>query len=249
MKHQNKAQKAIKKPRKAAKSPSKAVDGPFAPRKKGVLNVKEDNCEAFGYIRVSTKEQNPDRQRDEMEKLGVPEKNIVIEYASGKSIGDRPAYQALRARLRKGDRLYLDSLDRLGRSLDEIPDEWRLLTKKMGVDVVCLDLPMMDSSKFASAGKLGPVMEDLSLVMLSWCAQEERSNILRRTAQGIALAKLKGKYKGRARKRYDVAMFDSLMKEISEGKAKKSWAAKELGLTRSTFRRREMEWAKEKNMR
>jgi DNA invertase Pin-like site-specific DNA recombinase len=149
----------------------------------------------IGYVRISTKDQNPDRQIQELKRLGIDDDHLFIDEASGKNI-QRPAYQKMRLSLRKGDALYLDALDRLGRNYDDITKEWRYLTDKVGIDVVCLNPSFMNTLQHKGDGALGKAIMDSFLCVFSYITQHEREEMLRRQAAGIALAKQKGKYKG-----------------------------------------------------
>ena len=143
----------------------------------------------YGYIRISTREQNEDRQRLAMDQLDIPPRNIFADKQSGKDF-DRPQYQRLVRKLRRDELLYLHSIDRLGRNYREILDQWRLLTKEKGVDIVVLDMPLLDTRR----GKdlMGTFIADLVLQILSFVAQNERENIRQRQAEGIAAAKARG---------------------------------------------------------
>lgn len=153
----------------------------------------------YGYIRVSTKEQNPQRQQEAMEREGVD--RVLVDYASGKDF-DRPKYSELMGLVRPGDKIVVDSLDRLGRDYDGLIAEWKSLTHDKGVHVQALDLPFMDSEYFAKLGDLGKLVEDLFLGILAWVAEHERLEMKRRQEIGIAKAKEQGKYKGRMRLSY-----------------------------------------------
>jgi len=140
------------------------------------------NGKSFGYIRVSTAGQNPDRQKAEMEALGIPESCIYVDYASGKDF-DHPQYQALRRAVRKGDVIYFDSLDRLGRNYEEIKKEWLYLSEEAEADLVCLDIRQMDTREFKKYSEgTGRFIEGLVLSMLSWRSDRERPEILRLSA-------------------------------------------------------------------
>lgn len=149
---------------------------------------------AFGYIRVSTREQNEDRQRLAMVQAGIPAKRIYLDKQSGKDFC-RKQYQHLLRQLQDGDVLYVKSIDRLGRNYEEILDQWRYLTKEKGVDIVVLDMPLLDTRR----GKdlLGTFISDIVLQLLSFVAENERSNIRQRQAEGIAAAKQRGVRFGR----------------------------------------------------
>ena len=155
------------------------------------------NTKTFGYVRVSTKDQNTDRQDIKMVELGVDERDIFIDKASGKDF-DRPQYQALKSVIREGDLIYLDALDRLGRNYDEIKTEWQFITRKLNADIVILEnKELFDSRKFKSMGDMGKLMEDQFLSLLAYVAEQERKKLLKRQAEGIAVAKAQGKHLGR----------------------------------------------------
>lgn len=151
----------------------------------------------YGYIRVSSTDQNEDRQLIALTDIGVPEKNIFMDKQSGKNF-DRPQYQKLVKKLKNGDLLYILSIDRLGRNYEEIQNQWRILTKEKDVDICVLDMPLLDTRQ----GKdlMGTFIADLVLQILSFVAQSERENIRKRQEQGIAAAKAKGVRFGRPEK-------------------------------------------------
>ena len=148
----------------------------------------------YGYIRVSTREQNADRQRLALAALPVPEENIYMDKQSGKAF-ERPQYRRLVRRLRREDLLYVKSIDRLGRNYSEILEQWRMLTKEKGVDIAVLDMPLLDTRR----GKdlMGTFLSDIVLQVLSFVAENERDNIRQRQAEGIAAAKARGVRFGR----------------------------------------------------
>lgn len=148
----------------------------------------------YGYIRVSTLEQNEDRQRLALAALPVPEENIYMDKQSGKDF-ERPQYRRLVRRLRRDDLLYVKSIDRLGRNYSEILEQWRMLTKEKGVDIAVLDMPLLDTRR----GKdlMGTFLSDIVLQVLSFVAENERDNIRQRQAEGIAAAKARGVRFGR----------------------------------------------------
>ena len=148
----------------------------------------------YGYIRVSSLDQNEARQRLAMRQAGVPEKNQYMDKQSGKDFL-RPAYQRMVKRLRAGDLLYILSIDRLGRNYEEIQRQWRLLTHEIGVDICVIDMPLLDTRN--GRDLMGTFIADLVLQILSFVAQNERENIRRRQAQGIAAAKARGVKFGR----------------------------------------------------
>lgn len=150
--------------------------------------------ENYGYIRVSTRDQNEDRQRAAMQALPIPDKNLFLDKQSGKDFR-RPQYQKLVRRMKKDDLLYIKSIDRLGRNYEEILEQWRILTKEKGIDIVVLDMPLLDTRR----GKdlMGTFLSDIVLQVLSFVAENERVNIRQRQAEGIAAAKARGVRFGR----------------------------------------------------
>lgn len=148
----------------------------------------------YSYIRVSSKEQNEDRQLIAIQELNIPEKNIFMDKQSGKDF-ERPQYRKLVRKLKKDDLLYIKSIDRLGRNYAEILEQWRILAKEKGVDIVVLDMPLLDTRR----GKdlMGTFLSDIVLQVLSFVAENERTNIRQRQAEGIAAAKAKGVRLGR----------------------------------------------------
>ncbi len=143
----------------------------------------------YGYIRVSSADQNEDRQMVALRSCKVPECNLFVDKQSGKDF-ERPEYRRMLRRLKRDDLLYVKSIDRLGRNYGEILEQWRLLTKEKGVDIVVLDMPLLDTR----SGKdlMGTFIADLVLQILSFVAQNERENIRQRQAEGIAAAKARG---------------------------------------------------------
>ncbi len=148
----------------------------------------------YGYIRVSSRDQNEDRQLIALRDLNIPEKNIYMDKQSGKDF-QRPQYKGLVRRMRRDDILYVKSIDRLGRNYEEILEQWRFLTKEKGIDIVVLDMPLLDTRR----GKdlLGTFLADIVLQVLSFVAENERTNIRQRQAEGIAAAKARGVRFGR----------------------------------------------------
>ncbi len=169
----------------------------------------------YGYIRVSTREQNEDRQLIALKEISVPEKNIFMDKQSGKDF-KRPMYRKLVRRLKKDDLLYIKSIDRLGRNYAEILDQWRILTKEKGVDIVVMDMPLLDTRR----GKdlMGTFLSDIVLQVLSFVAENERTNIRQRQAEGIAAAKLRGVRFGREPK----PLPENFTRCTSSGKTEKS---------------------------
>lgn len=148
----------------------------------------------YGYIRVSTKEQNEDRQLLALKELAIQEKNLFIDKQSGKDF-ERPQYRKMVRKLKKDDLLYIKSIDRLGRNYSEILEQWRILTKEKGIDIVVLDMPLLDTRR----GKdlMGTFLSDIVLQVLSFVAENERTTIRQRQAEGIAAAKARGVKFGR----------------------------------------------------
>lgn len=148
----------------------------------------------YGYIRVSSKEQNEARQLDALHKQGIEDKNIYMDKQSGKDF-NRPKYKILYRKLKKGDVLYIKSIDRMGRNYDEIIQEWRRITRFREADIVVLDMPLLDTRR----GKdlMGTFLSDIVLQVLSFVAENERTNIRQRQAEGIAAAKARGVKFGR----------------------------------------------------
>ena len=151
----------------------------------------------YGYIRVSSKDQNEGRQVNKMIDKGVEAKRIFVDKASGKDF-NRPQYQILRNILDEGDLLYIDALDRLGRNYDAVINEWKYITRELKADIIILENEsLFDSRKFKEMGDMGKLMEDQFLSLLSYVAEQERLKIKQRQAEGIANAKQQGKHIGR----------------------------------------------------
>ena len=144
---------------------------------------------AYGYVRVSSKDQKEDRQQIALKGVGVERQNIYVDKQSGKDF-NRPQYKKMLRKLKKDDLLYIKSIDRLGRNYEEILQQWRFLTKEKGVDIVVLDMPLLDTRR----GKdlMGTFLSDIVLQVLSFAAENERTNIKQRQAEGIAAAKAQG---------------------------------------------------------
>lgn len=187
--------------------------------------------QAYGYIRVSTKDQNEDRQVQALRALSIEKERIYMDKQSGKDF-KRPKYQALLKKLRKDDILYITSIDRLGRNYEEILEEWRRLTRTKQVDICVLDMPLLDTRR----GKdlLGTFLGDVVLQVLSFVAEHERDSIRKRQAEGIAAAKKRGVRFGRPRRPLPAA-FEKACALWQEGKLTAAAAAKICGMPRSTF--------------
>ena len=198
----------------------------------------------YGYVRVSSMDQNEDRQLIAMSELNIPPKNIFVDKQSGKDF-ERPQYKRLVKRLKSGDLLYILSIDRLGRNYEDIQKQWRILTKDIGIDICVIDMPLLDTRN----GKdlMGTFIADLVLRILSFVAQSERENIKKRQAQGIAAAKAKGVKFGRP----EIPMpkkFGKYLSEWESGIITTGDVLIKTGLTKSTFYRkvREYKLAKKK---
>ncbi len=151
----------------------------------------------IGYIRVSTTDQNIERQLIKMQQLGIEERFTFIDKASGKDF-NRPQYQAMKNVVRVGDVVYIDALDRLGRNYEAIIREWKHITREINADIIVLENEILfDSRKFKEMGDMGKLMEDQFLSLLSYVADQERQKLLKRQAEGIAEAKKQGKHLGR----------------------------------------------------
>lgn len=188
----------------------------------------------FGYIRVSSKDQNEARQIEKMQELGIDERHIFIDKKSGKDF-DREQYKAMVTMMREGDTLYISSIDRLGRDYKEILEQWRIITKEKNADIVVLDMPLLDTRK--DKDLTGVLISDIVLQLLSYVAEKERANIRARQAEGIALAKAKGVYKGRKPIEVDKDKFEQVYGEVMRGERTNRYAMQKLGLKPNTYYR------------
>lgn len=188
----------------------------------------------YGYVRVSSREQNEDRQLIALREVGVTDKNIFIDKQSGKDF-QRPKYKRLLRRVRPNDLIYVKSIDRLGCNYEEIQEQWRILTKEKHVDIVVLDMPLLDTRR----GKdlMGTFLSDIVLQVLSFVAENERSNIRQRQAEGIAAEKAKGVRFGRPPSPLP-ANFHQVYQKWKSKKITGTAAARECGMPLSTFRYR-----------
>lgn len=148
----------------------------------------------YGYVRVSTKDQNEDRQIIALKEMGVPEGNIYMDKLSGKDF-NRPQYRKLLKKVNANDLIYVKSIDRLGRNYSEIQEQWRIITRDKGVDLYVIDMSILDTRR--EKNLLGTFISDLVLALLSYVAENERTNIRQRQAEGIAAAKARGVHFGR----------------------------------------------------
>ncbi|WP_373153972.1 recombinase family protein [Clostridium sp. AUH-JLR23] len=189
----------------------------------------------YGYIRVSSKDQCEDRQWLALKQFDIPRKNIYVDKVSGKNF-DRPQYNRLVKKLRKGDVLIVLSIDRLGRNYDEIQNQWRVITKVKQVDIVVLDMPLLDTRKKGDQDLTGTFIADMVLQILAYVAQIERENIKQRQKEGIHAAKSRGVIFGRPRK--DVPQnFKEIKNQWLQNQITSRQAAKALGIAQSTFLR------------
>ena len=188
----------------------------------------------YGYVRVSSIDQNEDRQLVVMDENNVPSKNIYIDKQSGKDF-ERPQYKKLVKKLKPGDLLYILSIDRLGRNYEDIQKQWRILTKDIGIDICVIDMPLLDTRN----GKdlMGTFIADLVLQILSFVAQSERENIKKRQAQGIAAAKAKGVRFGRPEKEIPED-FEKIVKAWEQKRLSLEEVLKKGNMSEATFYRR-----------
>ncbi len=188
----------------------------------------------YGYIRVSSREQNEDRQMLALKELSIPEKNLFMDKQSGKDF-KRPQYRKMVRKMKKDDILYIKSIDRLGRNYAEILEQWRILTKEKGIDIVVLDMHLLNTRR----GKdlMGTFLSDVVLQVLSFVAENERNNIRKRQAEGIAAAKARGVRFGRPPKPLP-ENFHQFYEQWKNGKITGTTAAKLCGMPLSTFRYR-----------
>lgn len=187
--------------------------------------------EQYGYLRVSTREQNEDRQLIALRGLSIPERNIYLDKQSGKDF-QRPQYRRMVKRLQPDDLLYVKSIDRLGRNYEEILEQWRILTKEKGIDIVVLDMPLLDTRR----GKdlMGTFLSDVVLQVLSFVAENERKNIRERQKEGIEAAKVRGVQFGRP-KRDLPDNFVQICRKWKKGEIIGREAAKLCGMPLTTF--------------
>lgn len=194
--------------------------------------------EVYGYVRVSSTDQNEDRQMRAMQEAGVPEYNIFMDKQSGKNF-ERQQYLKLRRKLKAGDLFYVLSIDRLGRNYEEIQNQWRILTKEIGVDICVIDMPLLDTRN----GKdlMGTFIADLVLQILSFVADNERTNIRKRQQQGIIAAKARGVRFGRPETPIPDD-FGEIIKKWEKGYITADDAIQSCGMSQATFYRRLREY-------
>ncbi len=187
----------------------------------------------YGYIRVSTKEQNEDRQWLAMKEYGVPEGNVYVDKQSGKDF-DRPGYRQVLEVLCENDVLVIKSIDRLGRHFDELLEQWRIITVEKKAGIIVLDLPILNVG--LENDLLGKVVAQLMLTLMSYMAETERDNIRQRQAEGIAAARLKGVHLGRKPKEIPEE-FENVKTLWEEGECSATAAARRLGVDFHTFKK------------
>lgn len=193
----------------------------------------------YGYMRVSSREQNEDRQRIALLQMGVQEQHIYMDKQSGKDF-DRTQYQRLLKKLDQNSVLVVKSIDRLGRNYADLNEQWRIITKEKGVDIVVLDMPLPDTRR--EKNLLGTLISDIVLALLSYVAENERINIRQRQAEGIAAAKARGVKFGRS----SIPLPDNFGEVYEQWKEKKltlKQAARVCGLAESTFRDKARKYA------
>lgn len=197
----------------------------------------------YAYVRVSAKDQHVERQLDDLKPFDIPAKTIYCDYQSGKDF-NRPQYQKMLKKLRKGDLLIIKSIDRLGRNYDEILEQWRHITKDVHADILVLDMNLLDTRN-RDGNLTGTLISDLVLQLLAYVAQTERDFIRQRQAEGIASAKARGVQFGR--KPMDLPEnFDHVCEEYRDGKLTIRAAARKLEMSRTTFHRKYNERVQER---
>lgn len=193
----------------------------------------------YGYIRVSSRDQNEERQRIAMQGFGIPDDNLFMDKQSGKDF-DRPGYKRLLQKIKPGDTLVVKSIDRLGRNYEEILEQWRVITKERHAAIVVLDMPLLDTRQ--GRDLTGTLIADIVLQLLSYVAQTEREFIRQRQAEGIAAAKARGVQFGRKPKERPTD-FQEILDRWESGQCSARKAAEHLGITHRTF----LKWAAENN--
>jgi DNA invertase Pin-like site-specific DNA recombinase len=187
----------------------------------------------YGYVRVSTKEQNEDRQLLAMSECGFKIDKIYTDKQSGKDF-DRTEYKKMLKAVKRGDIIIIKSIDRLGRNYNEILEQWRKITKTKGADIAVLDMPLLDTTK--SKDLIGTLISDLVLQLLSYVAENERVNIRQRQAEGIAAAKAKGIHLGRPVK-YKAEDYMEIYEKFRHKEISQKQAMKEMGVCETTYYR------------
>ncbi len=185
----------------------------------------------YGYVRVSSQDQNEDRQMIAMREYGVPDGHIFLDKQSGKDF-NRPQYLAMKDTVQKGDLLVVKSIDRLGRSYDDIREQWRILTKEKQIDIYVIEMPLLDTRQYKDL--MGTFIADLVLQVLSFCSESERTTIRQRQAEGIAAAKARGVRFGRPAKQ-PPEDFAEMVKAWKSGEIRIEEALSHCEMSRSTF--------------
>ena len=189
----------------------------------------------FGYVRVSSDDQNEARQVEKMRELGIDERHIFIDKKSGKDF-EREQYRAMMAMLREGDLVCIASLDRLGRNYRETGREWEVITKEKKADILVLDMPdLLDTRK--QTDLTGTLISDIVIKLLSYVAEKERESIRTRQAEGIAIAKSQGKYQGRKPITVDKEQFEKLYAEVVRGERTNRYVMQKMDLKPNTYYR------------
>lgn len=203
----------------------------------GTIKQKGENRmnQLYGYIRVSSKEQNEDRQVIAMEEQGIPKMHVFMDKQSGKDF-DRPQYKKMLRKMKKGDVLYVKSIDRLGRNYTEILEQWAMITKEKQVDIVVIDMPLLDT-RDRGRDLTGKFVADLVLQILSYVAETERDFIRKRQAEGIAAAKAKGVKFG-PKKKAMPEKFEEVKEMWEKGEISTREAGEILNISYTTFWRR-----------
>ena len=190
-----------------------------------------EDINIYGYMRVSSKEQNEDRQKIALTEMGVPENNIYMDKQSGKDF-ERTQYKRLLRKLNENSVLYIKSIDRLGRNYGELNEQWRIITKEKKADIVVIDMPLLDTRR--EKNLLGSFISDVVLALLSYVAENERTNIKQRQAEGIRVAKRNGVRFGRPEREIPEE-FDRIYELWKNEKISKREAARQLHTNHNTF--------------
>ena len=185
-----------------------------------------------GYVRVSSEDQNEERQLKQMREIGIEDRNIFIDKQSGKDF-NREKWNAMVNWVRPGDEVYISSLDRLGRNYKEMAVEWDKITKQIGADIIVLDMPILDTRQ--NRDLTGTLIADIVFKLLCYVAESERTKIRTRQAEGIAIAKAAGKYTGRKPIAIDKPKFEEMYAKVQRGECTNKYAQKVLGLKPSTY--------------
>lgn len=191
----------------------------------------------IGIGRISTNEQNPQRQKDAFLKEGIEERYIFIDACTGNggNLENRAEYQRAKAIVRKGDTIYLDALDRLGRNTKEIEQEWRFFTEEVGCYVVVMNMPLLDTRPKEGATDVSELVAKIALSVFAWMAQRETEERKRRQRGGIEAAKAAGKYKGKPPMQIDKGLFEKLYGEVKRKERTATYAMGKLGVKRNTW--------------